>query len=144
MNKIDLENKIAIVTGGAQGFGLAITKRLIDSGASVIIWDIDDKATSSAIDEINSEKCISQKVDVTNFTEIENSLKKITESHGRIDIFINNAGITGMNAKLWDYPVDEWNKVIDLDLNATFYCCKAANFFYKQQLGACWNSKKCT
>ena len=125
MNKIDLKNKVAVVTGGAQGFGLAMTKRLIDSGATVIIWDIDKKASDKAIEEVNSKNCIHQTVDVTNFKDIESNLKELERIYKKIDIFINNAGITGMNAKVWDYPVVEWNKVLDLDLNATFYCCKA-------------------
>ncbi|MDC1096069.1 SDR family NAD(P)-dependent oxidoreductase [Pelagibacteraceae bacterium] len=125
MNKIDLKNKVAVVTGGAQGFGLAMTKRLISSGATVAIWDIDKKASDKAMQEINSKDCIYQNVDVTNFENINNNLKELEKSYKKIDIFINNAGITGINAKVWDYPLDEWNKVIDLDLNATFYCCKA-------------------
>jgi 3-oxoacyl-[acyl-carrier protein] reductase len=75
--------------------------------------------------EVNSKNCIYQSVDVTNFENIDSNLKELEKSYKKIDIFINNAGITGLNAKVWDYPVDEWNKVIELDLNATFYCCKA-------------------
>ena len=73
----------------------------------------------------SSKNCIHQTVDVTNFKDIESNLKELERIYKKIDIFINNAGITGMNAKVWDYPVVEWNKVLDLDLNATFYCCKA-------------------
>ena len=136
MNKINLSNKVAIVTGGAQGFGLAISKKFIDSGANVIIWDIDKKATDIALKEINSKKCFYQDVDVTNYTSIEKNLKEIESKHKKIDIFVNNAGITGMNAKVWDYPVDEWEKVMNLDLNATFYCCKAvAPFMIKNNYG---------
>tara|TARA_B100002051_G_C16709033_1_gene625564 strand:+ start:860 stop:1609 length:750 start_codon:yes stop_codon:yes gene_type:complete len=125
MNKINLSNKIAIVTGGAQGFGLAITKKLIESGATVIIFDIDRGASDKALKEINSKKCFVKTVDVTKFDDIDKNLKQINKDFNKIDIFINNAGITGKNAKVWDYPVEEWKKVIDLDLNATFYCCKA-------------------
>ena len=125
MNKINLSNRIAVVTGGAQGFGLAITKKLIESGATVIIFDIDKEASDKALKEINSEKCFVKTVDVTKFDDIHKNLQKINKDFNKIDIFINNAGITGINAKVWDYPVEEWKKVIDLDLNATFYCCKA-------------------
>ena len=125
MNKIDLNNKIAVVTGGAQGFGLAITKKFIDSGAKTIIWDIDKKKAENALKEINSKECSFQSVDVTDFDEVKKNLNEIELKYKKIDIFINNAGMTGMNAKVWDYPVDEWKNVIDLDLNATFYCCKA-------------------
>ena len=125
MINFDLKNRVAIVTGGAQGFGLAITKRFINSGAKVIIWDIDKTETEKTIKEINSKNCTGQIVDVTNYENINNNLNEIIKQYGKIDIFINNAGMTGMNAKVWEYPTDEWRKVIDLDLNAIFYCCKA-------------------
>ena len=125
MNNFDLKNRVAIITGGAQGFGLAISKRIIQSGGKVVIWDIDEIAIKSALDEISSENLSYKKVDVTNFVEIENALLETEKDHSKIDIFVNNAGITGVNAKVWEYPLDEWKKVIELDLNSTFYCCKA-------------------
>lgn len=125
MNIFDLKNRVAIITGGAQGFGLAISKRIIQSGGKVVIWDIDEIAIKSALDEISSENLSYKKVDVTNFVEIENALLETEKGHSKIDIFVNNAGITGVNAKVWEYPLDEWKKVIELDLNSTFYCCKA-------------------
>ncbi len=124
MVSFDLNNRVAVVTGGAQGFGFSITKRFLDSGAKVIIWDIDKKAIDEASKEISSEKCSYQLVDVTNFEDINKNIENITKEKN-IDIFINNAGIAGKNAKVWDYPNDEWLKVINLDLNAVFYCCKA-------------------
>ncbi len=125
MNNFDLKNRVAIITGGAQGFGLAISKRIIQSEGKVVIWDIDENAINSALNEISSENLSFKKVDVTNFVEIEKALLETEKELGKIDIFVNNAGITGMNAKVWDYPLDEWKKVIELDLNSTFYCCKA-------------------
>jgi len=125
MNKLNFENRTAVITGGAQGFGLAISKRLILSGAKVVIWDIDKEEAEKAKKEVNSENFDYQIVDVTNFDQITNSLKELESKYGKIDIFVNNAGITGMNAKVWDYPVDEWRKVVELNLNSTFYCCKA-------------------
>ena len=125
MNNLDLKDRVAIITGGAQGFGLAISKRIIQSGGKVVIWDIDEIAIKSALDEISSENLSYKKVDVTNFVEIENALLETEKDHSKIDIFVNNAGITGVNAKVWEYPLDEWKKVIELDLNSTFYCCKA-------------------
>ena len=124
MVNFDLNNRVAIVTGGAQGFGFSITKRFLDSGAKVIIWDIDKKAIDEASKEISSEKCSYQVVDVTNFEDINKNIENITKEK-KVDIFVNNAGIAGKNAKVWDYPNDEWLKVINLDLNAVFYCCKA-------------------
>ena len=124
MVNFDLNNRVAIVTGGAQGFGFSITKRFLDSGAKVIIWDIDKKAIDEASKEISSEKCSYQVVDVTNFEDINKNIENITKEK-KVDIFVNNAGIAGKNAKVWDYPNNEWLKVINLDLNAVFYCCKA-------------------
>ena len=125
MIEFDLKNRVAIITGGAQGFGLAISKRIIQSGGKVVIWDIDDVVAEAAIKEVASNDLSYKKVDVTNFVEIEKALSETEDELGKIDIFVNNAGITGVNAKVWDYPLDEWNKVIELDLNSTFYCCKA-------------------
>ena len=125
MNNLDLKNRVAIITGGAQGFGLAISKRIVESGGKVIIWDIDENEAKAALKKIASKDLSYKIVDVTNYKNIEKSLKETELEFGKIDIFINNAGITGVNAKAWEYPLDEWKKVIELDLNSTFYCCKA-------------------
>jgi len=125
MNKFDLSNRVAIVTGGAQGFGFAIGERFIRSGAKVIIWDIDKNAAKEAIEKLNSKECFYQLVDVTNFDEIKKSLSDIETKYGKIDIFINNAGIAGKNTTVAEYPLEEWKKVIELNLHAVFYCCKA-------------------
>ena len=127
MIKFDLTNRLAIITGGAQGFGLAITERFIQSGAKVVIWDIDEEAAKKAIDKVkvNAENLSYQIVDVSNFENITKCLNEVESKHGKIDIFINNAGIAGMNTTVAEYPLDEWNKVINLNLNSVFYCCKA-------------------
>jgi 3-oxoacyl-[acyl-carrier protein] reductase len=125
MNDYNLKGRRAIVTGGAQGFGYAITKRFIESGAEVIIWDIDEDAIKKALDKVNSENLSYQIVDVSNFENITKCLNEVESKHGKIDIFINNAGIAGMNKTVAEYPLDEWNKVINLNLNSVFYCCKA-------------------
>ena len=125
MNNLDLKNRTAIITGGAQGFGFAISKRLIQSGAKVIIWDIDEATAKKAEKEIDSKNFSYQIVDVTDFDKIEKAIKDLEKDFGKIDIFVNNAGMTGMNAKVWEYPIVEWKKVIELDLNSAFYCCKA-------------------
>ena len=124
MIKFNLSNRIAIVTGGAQGFGLAIAKKFLDCGAEVIVWDIDKSALKRTQESIKNEKFTTQIVDITNFNEVTKNIELITNKKN-IDIFINNAGITGLNAGVWDYPVDEWQKVINVNLNAVFYCCKA-------------------
>ena len=124
MNEFSLKNRTAIVTGGAQGFGLAMTKRFLDSGASVIIWDLDKTAAEEAIKKSNNPKLSSTIIDVTNFEQVSAEVEKVTKDK-KIDIFINNAGIAGKNATVWDYPIDEWKKILELNLNAVFYCLKA-------------------
>jgi NAD(P)-dependent dehydrogenase (short-subunit alcohol dehydrogenase family) len=124
MNKFSLDKKTAIVTGGAQGFGLAMTERFLMSGADVIIWDFDILAVEKTIKKLNNSKLSSAIVDVTNFDQISTEVEKVTKNK-KIDIFINNAGIAGKNTTVWDYPVEEWKKVLDLNLNAVFYCLKA-------------------
>ena len=120
MNKINLENRVAIVTGGAQGFGLAITKRFIESGAQVLIWDKDTEYLNK-VDLKNTQKI---EVDVSNYKSVENAFAESLRYENKIDILINNAGIAGPNFKTWDYPLEEWQKVIDIDLTGVFYCCK--------------------
>ncbi len=120
MNKINLENRVAIVTGGAQGFGLAITKRFIESGARVLIWDKDTEYLNK-VDLKNTQKI---EVDVSNYESVENAFAESLTYENKIDILINNAGIAGPNFKTWDYPREEWQKVIDIDLSGVFYCCK--------------------
>ena len=125
MIKFDLNNRVAIVTGGAQGFGLAITERFIEAGAKVVIWDIDEGEAKKALEKVNSENLTYQIVDVSNYETINSKLSEVEKSHGKIDISINNAGVAGMNTTVAEYPIEEWNKVINLNLNAVFYCCKA-------------------
>ncbi len=120
MNKINLENRVAIVTGGAQGFGLAITKRFLESGARVLIWD-NDQEYLNKVDLKNTQKI---EVDVSNYKNVENAFAESLTYESKIDILVNNAGIAGPNFKTWDYPLEEWQKVIDIDLSGVFYCCK--------------------
>ena len=124
MNKYDLSNKVAIVTGGAQGFGLAIAKNFLEAGAEVIIFDIDTDLSNKAVKENKGKKLSSKIIDVTNFEEITKTVKEISLK-SKIDILVNNAGITGKNFPVWNYPVDEWKNVLDINLHSTFYCCKA-------------------
>ena len=125
MIKFNLENRVAVVTGGAQGFGLAIVERFIQSGAKVVIWDIDETEAKKAVSKISSKNLIYQIVDVTNFESISETLIEIEKLLGKIDILVNNAGIAGKNTTVVDYPIDEWNRVINLNLNSVFYCSKA-------------------
>ena len=122
MNNFDLKNKIAIVTGGAQGFGLDIAKKFINSGAQVRIWDNDENELNKVIKKENNENLKYDVVDVTDFESVNKTVKNLKNS--KIDILINNAGITGPTAELWNYSVDDWNKVINVNLNGTYICCK--------------------
>ena len=136
MIKYDLNNRVAVVTGGAQGFGLAITERFIEAGAKVVIWDIDENAAKDAIGKVKSENLSHQIVDVTNFEIVNQNLKEVEKKYGKIDIFVNNAGIAGMNTTVAEYPLDEWKKVMNLNLNSVFYCCKAVvPFMLKNDYG---------
>jgi len=124
MHQFDLKDKTAVITGGAQGFGLDIAKKFLSSGSKVFIWDIDEKELLKATKEINNKNLNYNIVDVSNFDQIQKTVSDIT-SNNKIDILINNAGITGPTAKLWDYNIKDWNSVIDINLNGTFYCCKS-------------------
>ena len=125
MDKIsfDFKGRTAIVTGGAQGFGLDITKRLIRSGASVIIWDNDQKMVEKAIEDIKSPNLTVNIVDISNYSKVEECVQEITKQKN-IDILINNAGITGPTATLWEYDIEMWKKVVDINLMGTFNCCR--------------------
>ena len=126
MKKIsfDFKNRTAIVTGGAQGFGFDISKRLLESGASVIIWDNDPKATEVAIKDLDSPNLSSNVVDVSSYEEVDKIVKEITKN-SNIDILINNAGITGPTATLWEYDIEMWKKVVEINLMGTFNCCRS-------------------
>ena len=123
MHKFDLINRTAVITGGAQGFGLDIAKRFLKSGAKAIIWDIDKEELIKASLKLNNPNLSYNVVDVSNFKNVKEAVNKITKS-SNIDILINNAGITGSTSSLWDYDVNEWNKIIKINLMGTFNCCK--------------------
>ena len=126
MEKItfDFKNRTAIVTGGAQGFGFDIAKRFLKSGAKVIIWDNDSKAIESAVKEIDNSNLSSNTVDVSNYDVVEKNVKQITKN-SNIDILINNAGITGPTATLWEYDIEMWKKVVEINVMGTFNCCRS-------------------
>ena len=138
MNQIDLKNKIAIITGAAQGFGYAIAKRFSASGCKIVLIDKDEEELSSAIknEDIKSNVIDYFTTDITDFELVNKTINSIFDKHGSIDIFVNNAGIAGPSYKTWEYPNDDWNLVIDVDLNGTFNCCKAvAPFMIKKNYG---------
>ena len=122
MNKIDLKDRIAIITGGAQGFGLAIVKQLLASDSKIIIWD-KDEALMESLNLGNNVKTL--KVDITNFRDVETATKESIKIFGGIDILVNNAGIAGPSYKTWEYPLEDWKTIMDIDLSGVFYCCKS-------------------
>ena len=124
MHQFDLKNRTAIITGGAQGFGLDIARKFLNSGANAIIWDIDEKKLQNVVKKINNPKLSYNVVDVSNFEKVNNTVIEINKS-SNIDILINNAGITGPTAELWNYSINDWNKVVEINLNGTFNCCKS-------------------
>ena len=124
MNKFDLKNKSAVITGGAQGFGLDIAKKFLEFGAKVRIWDIDEKELNEAKKKINNPNLDFDVVDVSDYQNVNSTVNKISKN-SKIDILINNAGITGPTAELWNYNIEDWKKVLDINLQGTFYCCKA-------------------
>ena len=123
MHQFDLNNRTAIITGGAQGFGLDIAKRFLKSGAKAIIWDIDENELKKVIREMNNPDLSYNVVDVSSYNNVKETVIEIIKS-SNIDILINNAGITGSTSSLWDYDVDEWNKIVQINLMGTFNCCK--------------------
>jgi NAD(P)-dependent dehydrogenase (short-subunit alcohol dehydrogenase family) len=123
MHQFDLKNKTGIITGGAQGFGLDIAKRFLNSGAKAIIWDIDEDELKKATKAIDNPNLSYNVVDVSNFKNVKETVEEIVK-FSKIDILINNAGITGTTSSLWDYDVSEWNKIVQINLMGTFNCCK--------------------
>jgi 3-oxoacyl-[acyl-carrier protein] reductase len=122
MNRLDLEGRHAVVTGGASGIGLAIARRMTGSGASVTVWDIDAKAGEKAAGELAGQFVAA---DVSQFDSVERAVAATLRHASAIDVFINNAGITGPNVKLWEYPLDGWRDVFRINLDGVFHCCRA-------------------
>ena len=126
MNTYNFEGRVAIVTGAATGIGLAIAKRLNENGANVVLWDSNLEAlkrvhlTFSSLNKIQYFG-----VDVTNLDEISDATRSVITSFKKIDILVNNAGISGPIAPTWDYPIEDWNNVVNINLNGVFHCCRS-------------------
>ena len=126
MNQIDLKGRCAIVTGAARGIGFAIARRLLQSGASVAIWDVDAGAAENAKKELAAlGKVHSITVDITSVDSVAAAASATLNALGKIDILVNNAGIAGPNAKVWETDPADWNRVIQINLTGTFHCCRA-------------------
>jgi NAD(P)-dependent dehydrogenase (short-subunit alcohol dehydrogenase family) len=125
-NSIDLKGRCAVVTGGAQGIGYAVASRLLDSGASVALWDKDEALAREAAASLSSKGTVHVvAMDQSQPQDVEAAASRTDALFGRIDILVNNAGIAGPNMPMADYPLDSWKQIIDIDLNGVFYCCKA-------------------
>ena len=126
VNRIDLEGKRAVVTGGAQGIGRAIVERFLASGAAVAIWDRDRTLAEATRDALSGRGRVEGvEVDVTDLAAVEAATDQTVDALGGIDILVNNAGIAGPNHMLWEYPPEAWREVIEIDLNGVFLCCRA-------------------
>jgi 2-dehydro-3-deoxy-L-rhamnonate dehydrogenase (NAD+) len=124
MNKIDLNGRAAVVTGGAQGFGKAITERFVASGAKVAIWDHDHALAEKTAKAIGPN-VLAIKTDVTDTAAVEKARDATLAAFGKIDILVNNAGIAGINKTVWETDLEEWRKVLRINLDGPFICCKA-------------------
>jgi 2-dehydro-3-deoxy-L-rhamnonate dehydrogenase (NAD+) len=132
MNHYDLEDEVAIVTGGAQGIGLATTKRLLAGGATVCIWDTDRQALDSARSE-TGHGVQTYSLDISRLSQVERAAKRIYERFGKISILVNSAGIGGMNAPVDAYPPEEWKRVLDINLTGTFNTNRSVVPYMKAQ-----------
>jgi 2-dehydro-3-deoxy-L-rhamnonate dehydrogenase (NAD+) len=124
MNKIDLNGRSAVVTGGAQGFGRAVAERFVASGAKVAIWDHDQALAEKTAKEIGPAVTV-LKVDVSDLAAVEKARDATVNALGKIDILVNNAGIAGVNKTVWETDFEEWRKVLRINLDGPFICCKA-------------------
>jgi NAD(P)-dependent dehydrogenase (short-subunit alcohol dehydrogenase family) len=126
VNLIDLNQRHAVITGGAQGIGFSIAMRLLASGATVSIWDRDANAVGIALEQLNNTEMISvEVVDVSDISSVAIATENTILKHGKIDILVASAGIAGPNHLLWEYPLDAWKQVIDVNLTGVFHCCRA-------------------
>ncbi len=119
-----MRGKRAVITGGAQGIGYAIAEKFLSQGAQITLWDQDEALMAEAVDTLG-EGASGVAVDVTNPDMIKAAAREAQESVGGIDVLVNNAGIAGAALPVCDYPLDEWRRVIEIDLNGVFYCCRA-------------------
>ena len=142
MNQIDLKGRRAVITGGAQGIGFAIGQRLVASGAAVSLWDVDATLAASAADQLSAQgDAHGIGMDVTKPGDVEAAVAKAADRMGGIDILVANAGIAGPNLKTWEYSVEAWQQVIDIDLTGIFLCCRAITpFMIAQKYGRIVNT----
>lgn len=124
MNQLDFAGRHAVVTGGATGLGFGIAQRLVASGGTVTLWDRDEAAAARAAESLGPGKARALKADVSQQPSVAKAVAATLAHAPRIDALVNSAGITGPNAKLWDYPVDDWRQVMEINVNGVFLCCR--------------------
>jgi len=126
VNHYDLSGKSAIVTGGARGIGYAIAERFLISGAQVAIWDIDATTATRAAESLSDKGPVTAYgLDVCDYTDVKKAVATASQTHGLADVLVNSAGIAGPSAPLWEYPLDDWRQVMDVNINGTFHTCRA-------------------
>jgi 3-oxoacyl-[acyl-carrier protein] reductase len=126
MNQVDLAGRTVVITGGARGIGYAVAQRSLKSGAQVALWDIDAERLQRAADELDGAKSVSATVvELTDEASVEAAVQKTLAAHGKIDVLVNNAGITGGNGTTWELAPDVWRRVIDVNLTGPFLTCRA-------------------
>ena len=126
MNQLDLKGRVAIITGGARGIGYAAAERMLKSGASVALWDVDAARLKQSVDALSKlGKVTGDVVESTDETSIANAVAAVVKAHGKIDILVNNAGITGGNGKTWELEPDVWRRVVDVNLIGPYLTCRA-------------------
>ncbi len=130
MNRIDLDGRSAVVTGGAAGLGLGIARRLVDSGADTCIWDVNEDGLARAVKELSAAaggtKVTGRVADISDNSAVEAAFAGSVDDLGKVDIVVNNAGISGPNVTSWEYPIEDWDKVVDINLSGTFYVSRTA------------------
>jgi 3-oxoacyl-[acyl-carrier protein] reductase len=138
MNEIDLKTRVAVITGGAQGIGLSIAARFIASGATVSLWDRDEESLTKARTQLSSKggEVSGEVVDVASAESVSAAATATLQKYGKIDILVANAGIAGPNHKTWEYPIEAWEQIININLTGVFLCCRAVvPYMLKQNYG---------
>jgi 2-dehydro-3-deoxy-L-rhamnonate dehydrogenase (NAD+) len=143
VNQIDLNHRHAVITGGAQGIGISVATRLLASGASISLWDRDAEVAASALDQLRDLGQVSvETVDVSNLESVTTATENAIFKHGKIDTLVASAGTAGPNYKSWEYPIEAWKQVLDINLTGVFLCCRAiVPLMLRQNYGRivnCW------
>ena len=130
MNSYDFDDQVAVITGGAQGIGYAVAKRMIENGAKVVIWDFDTDLAQASASELGATAL---HCDVSNWDSVQAASQQTENQLGRIDVLVNSAGVAGANAVVEEYPIEEWNKIMSVNLNGTFHTNRAVIAGMKQR-----------